>query len=73
MTKIEERLASAKPHERVVGRLVGVSNREFPHYLITSSPHHRFFFLLTSHLSPLLLLTHLTPLLNLLIFSSLLV
>ena len=50
MTKIEERLASAKPHERVVGRLVGVSNREFPHYLITSSPHHRFFFLLTSHL-----------------------
>ena len=26
MTKIEERLALAKPHERVVGRLVGVSN-----------------------------------------------
>ena len=28
VTKIEERLALAKPHERVVGRLVGVSNRE---------------------------------------------
>jgi len=28
VTKIEERLALTKPHERVVGRLVGVSNRE---------------------------------------------
>lgn len=28
MPKIEERLASAKPHERVAGRIVGVSNRE---------------------------------------------
>lgn len=28
MPKIEERLVLAKPHEQVVGRLVGVSNRE---------------------------------------------
>ncbi len=28
MPKIEERLALSKPHEQVVGRIVGVSNRE---------------------------------------------
>ena len=39
VTKIEERLALAKPHERVVGRLVGVSNRELSYLLILSFTH----------------------------------